>query len=131
MLKETEEWAYSLNGIDYGDIYSNKSDAFQDALEEAKEYGEESFFLGHVEKFVPRVDIADDLIYQLREQAKEVVGCNDGYLEYMSHDEMAELNHEIEKVLFAWAGKYLRYGLAGFIFSTPKNIPLMRIPIKC
>nr|DAO21636.1 MAG TPA: hypothetical protein [Caudoviricetes sp.] len=110
MLKNKTEWAYSLNGIDYGDVYDNKEAAFKDALEEAKEYGYDTFFLGIVERFVPRVDIAEALIFSVQEQAREVVGeYRPDYLESASQEELNELNHKIEEVFFEWTKKHLHH----------------------
>ena len=119
MTEKANEWAYSFDGHNYGYAFDSKDDAIQKAVSEAKEYGEDSFFLGRVKRFVPRVNIAEDLICQLQDQAADAVGeYSDGYLEFISRAEMAELNREIEKAFFAWTEKYPDY--KPYFFTVPE-----------
>lgn len=94
MLKKTGEWAYSFNGEIYEFVFlDSKKEAIKTATEEAKERGETIFFVGQVEQFVPEIDVAENMLYGLQDQADEDFGeWSDGYLESVSNKEMDDLN---------------------------------------
>ena len=72
-----------------------------------KERGETIFFVVHVELFVPEIDVAENMLYGLQDQADEDFGeWSDGYLESVSNKEMDDLNKIIEAAFFAWLEKY-------------------------
>lgn len=117
MLKKTGEWAYSFNGEIYEFVFlDSKKEAIKTATEEAKERGETIFFVGQVEQFVPEIDVAENMLYGLQDQADEDFGeWSDGYLESVSNKEMDDLNKKIEAAFFAWLEKYLQHKPGFFI----------------
>lgn len=119
MTEKSNEWAYSLDGHNYGYAFDSKDEAIQEAREVAKEYGDGFFYVGRIEWFTPNVNIAEDLICHLQDQAVDKVGeYSDGYLEYVSRKEKDELNHEIEKVFNAWIEKHPEH--KPYFFTIPE-----------
>ncbi len=117
MLKKTGEWAYSFNGELYEFVFlDSKKEAIKTATEDAKERGETIFFVGQVERFVPEIDVAENMLYGLQNQADEDFGeWSDGYLESVSNKEMDDLNKKIEAAFFAWLEKYPKHKPGFFI----------------
>lgn len=125
MLKKTNEWAYSLNGENYGYPFDCKEDAIDEAQKEAKVYGSQSFFIGQVERYVPRINLAESLIDELQEQAWDEIGeYSDGYLEYVHQNEMNELNKALGEAFCSWIEKYPRHEPWFFLVPEAEEYPV-------
>ncbi|MGE9914001.1 hypothetical protein [Megasphaera elsdenii] len=90
-MEMTNKWAYALGDEeDYnGVFFDSKEAALEEAMDDARQYGYSTVWVGQVQSFRPVVMIADELFDRLQDQD--------------------ELNDAIETVFFAWMKAHPEY----------------------
>lgn len=111
MMEITGKWDYSLSGETYEtDHFDTRIEAINAGYEAAVDYDLDSFYVGRVARFIPKIDIAEDLIWRLQEQAGDLAGeFSEDYLENIKPNELKELNKNIEEAFYKWIDKYPKH----------------------
>ena len=111
-MEMTNKWAYALGDEeDYnGVFFDSKEAALEGAMDDARQYGYSTVWVGQVQSFRPVVMIADELFDRLQDQAYDEAGdyCI-GWLDCVTKEDQDELNDAIETVFFAWMKAHPEY----------------------
>lgn len=112
MMEVTDKWAYALGDEeDYNDIfYDSKEAALDEAIHEARLEDVQTVWVGQVKRFQPVISIADELLYQLQDQAYEEAGDYSlGWLDNVTKAHQDELDNAIETCFWAWIKAHPEY----------------------
>ena len=108
-MEAINKWAYALgdeesyNGI----FFDSKDDALGEAMYVARKLDIPTVWVGQVEMYQPVISIAEELIYQLQDQAYEEAGeYSTGWLDDVTEDDENELNGVIEKCFFEYRPQF-------------------------
>ena len=115
-MEAINKWAYAL-GEEIGDeksyngiFFDSKEDALDEAVYVARMVDIPTVWVGQVEMYQPVISIAEELIYQLQDQAYEEFGeYSTGWLDDVTEDDENELNGVIEKCFFEWLEAHPEY----------------------
>ena len=108
-METTNKWAYALgdeesyNGI----FFDSQEDALGEAMYVARKLDIPTVWVGQVEMYQPVISIAEELLYQLQDQAYEEAG--ECWLDVVTEDDENELNGIIEKCFFEWLEAHPEY----------------------
>lgn len=112
MTEVTDKWAYALGDEDdYNDVfYGSKEAALDEAIHEARLEDVHTVWVGQVGQFHPVISIADELLYQLQEQAYEETGKYSlGWLDNVTKTHQDELDNAIKTCFGAWMQAHPEY----------------------
>lgn len=112
MMEVTDKWAYALGDEeDYNDIFCDSKEAALDkAIHEARLEDVQTVWVGQVKRFQPVISIADELLYQLQDQAYEEAGeYSLGWLDNVTKTHQDELDNAIKTCFWAWMKAHPEY----------------------
>lgn len=115
-MKDDTKWTYAIGDEeDYRGVFFNTK---EEALEEARNEmqtddtysGDEVIWVGKVKTFTPVVSVADELLYELQDQAYDEVGdYEDGWLDDVKKEDQDELDNAIQSCFMEWLEKHPEY----------------------
>lgn len=111
-MEVTDKWAYALGDEeDYNDIFCDSKEAALDkAIHEARLEDVQTVWVGQVKRFQPVISIADELLYQLQDQAYEEAGeYSLGWLDNVTKNHQDELDNAIKTCFWAWMKAHPEY----------------------
>lgn len=129
-MKDDIKWTYAIGDEeDYRGVFFNTK---EDALEEARNEmqtddsysGNEVIWVGKVKTFTPVVSVADELLYELQDQAYDEVGdLEDGWLDNVKKEDQDELDNSIQDCFMTWLEKHPEYKPDFFIIEDSESYP--------
>lgn len=115
-MKDMNKWSYAIGDEeDYrGVFFDTKEEALKEARNEVKSddsySGDEVIWVGKVKTFTPVVSVADDLLYDLQDQAYDEAGYYaEDWLDDVKKEDQDELDNAIQSCFMEWLEKHPEY----------------------
>lgn len=129
-MKDDTKWTYAIGDEeDYRGVFF---DTKEDALEEARNEihtddtysGDEVIWVGKVKTFSPVVSVADDLLYDLKDQAYDEAGdYAEDWLDDVKKEDQDELDNAIQDCFMMWLEKHPEYKPEFFTVEGSESYP--------
>ena len=129
-MKEDIKWSYAIGDEeDYrGVFFDTKEDALEEARNEMQTddsySGDEVIWVGKVKTFTPVVSVADELLYELQDQAYDEAGYySEEWLDNVKKKDQDELDNAIQGCFMEWLEKHPEYKPEFFTIEDSESYP--------